>query len=78
MYSITEKINENEFLCNEQGMFNYRMPLVPDYNWSSVGVFKQGPISEEVKIIKTKDIHGKVMKVQNLLITCPLNVLHEN
>ena len=78
VYSIVEKISEHEFLCNQQGIFSYKMPLVPHYNWSSVGVFKQGPISEEVHKIKAKYIKGKVMKVQNLLITCPLNVLHEN
>ena len=78
VYSIAEKINENEFLCNEQGIFHYKTHLVQDYNWSSVGVFKQGPISEEKQKIETRNIQGKVMKVNNLLITCPLNVLHEN
>ena len=78
MYSIVEKINDNQFLCNEQGIFNYKTALAQDYNWSSVGVFRKGPISEELKMIEAKTISGKVMKVQNLLITCPLNVLHEN
>ena len=78
MYCIVEKINDDEFLCNEQGKFNTTMALVPDYSWSSVGVFEEGPISEEIHKIERKNINGKVMKVQNYLITCPLNVLHEN
>ena len=77
MYSIAEKLNENEFLCNEQGRFDIKIPLVPEYNWSSVGVFKEGPKSEDLHKIERKNISGKVIKVQNYLITCPLNVLHE-
>ena len=77
MYTIVKTINENEFLCTEQGKFEMTMPLVPEYNWSSVGVFKEGPKSEDLQNIERKYICGKVIKVQNYLITCPLNVLHE-
>ena len=77
MYSIIEIINENEFQCNIQGKFQVNMPLTPEYNWSTVGVYRKGPISEELHVINRKDISGKVIVVQDYLITCPLNVLHE-
>ena len=78
MYTIVEKLSENEFLCTEQGKFNAQMPLVPEYDWSKVGVFKEGPKSEHRKKIVRKNIKGKVLKILDYLITCPLNVLHEN
>ena len=77
MYSIKEVIDEDTFSCQIQGKFNANIPLAIEYDWSKVGVFKVGPLSQECKIIKRKDISGKVMIVKNYLITCPLNVLHE-
>ena len=53
------------------------MPLTPEYDWSTVGVFKVGAKSEETKIVKREEVKGKVLKVLGYLITCPLNVLHE-
>lgn len=77
MYCLTEKINDDQFLCHIQGKFSVKMPLVPEYDWSHVGVYKIGPTSDEQTVINIKDISGKVLKVDNYLITCPLNVLHE-
>ena len=77
MYSIVEIIDKNTFHCNPQGKFLVNMPLTPEYDWSTVGVFKEGPMSEDITVIRRKDICGKVMKVCGYLITCPLNVLHE-
>ena len=77
MYSIVEIINDNEFRCNIQGKFRYETPIAPEYTWSTVGIYRIGPISNQIHVIKRSDISGKVLKVQGLLITCPLNVLHE-
>ena len=77
MYSIIEIINHNHFKCNVQGKFPLNLALIPEYDWSTVGVFKVGPRSEETKIVKRKNVKGKVLKVCGYLITCPLNVLHE-
>ena len=78
MYSINEIINEETFTCNVQGKFKLKSHLTPEYDWSTVGVFKLGPKSEEKVTINKRDICGKVLKVNNYLITCPHNVLHEN
>ena len=77
MYIINEIIDDDTFKCNIQGKFKANLPLSKVYDWSHVGVYRIGPVSEEFKIIKRKDICGKVIQVQNYLITCPNNVLHE-
>ena len=77
MYEIEEIIDHEHFRCTIQGKFPFKSSLTPEYNWSSVGVYKIGPISEETRIIKRNEIRGKVLKVNGLLITCPNNVLHE-
>ena len=77
MYEIFEVIDENSFRCYIQGKFDARFPLTPEYDWSKVGVFKLGPISEEIHIVHRDEISGKVIKVNNYLITCPINVLLE-
>ena len=46
-------------------------------DWGSVGVFRSGGISSEIRLIDKVNVHGKVIKINNLLITCPINVLLE-
>lgn len=76
-YSIQEIIDDDHFRCYIQGKFNVKFALTPEYNWSNIGVFKAGPISEEFHVISREDISGKVIRVKEYLITCPNNVLHE-
>lgn len=79
MYEIieTDETN-NSFLCATQGKFKYTHSLTPRLDWSKVGVYKVGPTcDEQLRTIEKHEICGKVVKVKNLLITCPLNVLHE-
>lgn len=77
MYIIKEKIDDQHFLCCKQGKYKVTMNLTPEYDWSTVGVYNVGPVSEETITIPIDKISGKVLKVNNYLITCPLNVLHE-
>ena len=77
MYSINKVIDNEHFQCNVQGKFSANFALTPEYNWSKVGCFKMGPLSEENVIIKRSEICGKVVNVNGYLITCPTNVLHE-
>ena len=76
-YNIIEKIDQNHFLCNPQGKFEYKCELLKDLNWSDVGVFQVGPYSEEEIIINRRNIEGKVIQVDDLFLTCPNNVLRE-
>ena len=77
MFIIEEIIDSDTFRCKIQGKFKLKLDLTPEYNWSDVGVYKLGPISEEFNIIKRSEIKGKFIKVNGYLITCPNNVLHE-
>lgn len=76
-YNIIGINDDDSFECNPQGRFRYDCPLTPEIDWSSVGVYKKGPSSLNVKKIMKKEVHGKVVVVKNFLITCPLNVLNE-
>ena len=76
-YNIVHINEDNTFECTKQGRFEYKCPLTPEINWSSVGVYKVGPCSSTMKTIKKSEIHGKVLKVHEHLITCPLNILKE-
>ena len=81
MYQIIEFDQHDPDLvrCIKQGKFEFKNPLTPGINWSQVGIYKLGPtLSEELHVISKKDISGKVLKIDNFLITCPINVLLEN
>ena len=77
IYSIVDENNQFSYNCKIQGKFPVKMSLTPEYNWSDVGVFKVGPMSDETYVVNITDISGKVLKVSGYLITCPNNVLLE-
>lgn len=77
LYNIIEDNGDGTFKCTPQGRFVYKCQLTPEIDWSSVGVFKVGPSGSNVTTLHRKDIHGKVIKVKNFLITCPINILNE-
>lgn len=77
-FNIMNVNEDGSFECAKQGRYKYDCTLTPEINWSSVGVYKMGPSNTNTqKRIEISEIHGKVIKVKNLLITCPINVLHE-
>ena len=79
-YVIVDFIEDDNdsFICIKQGKFQFKTGLCPNIPWNQVGVYKLGPtLNEEQFIINRADVCGKVLKVDKLLITCPLNVLHE-
>ena len=71
-------IHENLFLCHKQGYFQTSYRETPEIEWKSVGVFKEGGLSEETYPINKCFVHGKVVRVCGLLITVPINVLRES
>ena len=74
-YNILE-IYKDFFICEKQGKFLFRSTLT-SFAWSQVGVYKVGPTSNTRTKIMKNLVCGKVLKVRNFLITCPLNILHE-
>ena len=63
--------------CYAQGRFPFCFNETPALNWSAVGVYKLGPVSEEITQVHRCHVRGKVIKVLNYLITCPINILRE-
>ena len=76
-YKIIGINNDGTFKCQEQGKFKYESELTPELNWSSVGVYNIGPSASNVTNVRKERIHGKLIKVDKFLITCPNNVLTE-
>ena len=68
---------DDSYLCHPHGRYTYKNNLVPNINWSQVGVYIKGPLSSETVMIEKSQIQGKVISVQSFLITCPNNVLRE-
>ena len=72
------KVNPNgTFTCNPQGKYPFQSEIAKELKWEKVGVFKVGPFSTEEVVIERKQIEGKIIKVNDLFITCPNNVLRE-
>lgn len=68
---------ENGFAqCLKINVQKATFPETPNLNWEKVGVFEQDSFGG-AENVELKNVHGKVIKVDNLLITCPANVLRE-
>ena len=70
-------VRKNYVVCVKQGRQEHSFPDLPNLNWAKVGVYKKGLITDEKVIIQKKNIDGKAMLVQDLLITSPNNILRE-
>lgn len=77
LFNIVKDNGDDTFTCNRQGKFEYKNNLTPNWNWNHVGVFRLGPVGDDLYTIKKSDICGKVVHVRNMLITCPINALLE-
>ena len=78
MYKIL-KVEKEQLLCYPQGKFpcSFRETSGLNLNWSQIGVFKKGGVSNEPTIINKSDVSGKVIVVDDYLMTCPNDVLRE-
>lgn len=72
------KAIENDILeCHKVGKYATSFQETPTLSWEKVGVFEAGGISDEVVHLRKNNIAGKVLKVNQLFVTCPKNVLLE-
>lgn len=76
-YKIISNNNDNSFTCYKQGKFNASFNDALKKKWSDVGVYKLGPLCDVPVRIERNDIAGKVIQVNNYLLTCPNDVLTE-
>ena len=76
IYKI-QSIRNDTFICNQLGNHQAEFPCTTMLNWSSVGVYRKGGLSSVDVHVKKQCVAGKVIKVHNYLITCPVNILRE-
>ena len=76
MYKICET-QGNILICRQQGYYPVVYKETPEISWETVGVYKEGGLSDDNVFVLKQHVCGKVLRVLNLLITCPINVLRE-
>lgn len=76
IYQVSD-IQDNTIMCNKVGQYLVNFDETPNLDWSTVGVFKKGGVSSDVTTIHSSQVCGKVLIVDQYLITCPTNVLNE-
>ena len=78
LYKVVDVQKEDEILnCVKINTCEMFFEETPNLNWDLVGVFQLESIDNEVKNISEKYVAGKVIQIDDMLITCPLNVLDE-
>lgn len=77
MYNIFDENPDGSFNCHKQGKFEATFNDTIKKNWKHVGVYKLGPTGNIPVKINRNEIAGKVIKVNEYLITCPNHVLQE-
>lgn len=71
-------IHENDLTCVKiRTSPSVRYKETPTLKWERVGHFKLEEITDEIVRIKPETIAGKAIKINECLITCPINVLDE-
>ena len=75
-YKITE-VHKDFLICKPQGKKKYTFPELSTYNFAQIGIYKAGLLSDQKVKIYKKNVHGKVLLVNDFLITCPNNILRE-
>ena len=77
LFKITE-IGENNVTCLKIKYKKKTFKETPAcLEWDKVGVFELDCITDEIVILPQKKVCGKVVKINDLLITYPSNVLAE-
>ena len=75
MFKIIE-VDNDILVCLRQGRYRHTFSEFP-LNMSQIGVYRKGPLSNDIVRFHKNEIDGKVIEVDNLLITCTNNILRE-
>ena len=71
------QIHNETVSCHKLGQYEAKFQETDLINWSSVGVFRKGPKSDEVTTLNVSEISGKVIMVGKYMLTFPENILNE-
>ena len=78
LYKVIDVLNEEEILqCHKITTSDAFFEDAPNLDWRNVGVFQLESIGSTIHNISQKYVCGKLIKINDLLITCPNNVLDE-
>lgn len=75
-YKVVD-INNDVFDCLEINTTEVFYEEVPNLNWDTVGVFKEESMGTEKIRINQRFVAGKLVKIKDILLTCPMNILNE-
>ena len=76
LYKINH-ISETDFTCVKIKTDNISFRGAVNLPWKKVGVFKLNEITDESVTINPNNVAGKIIKVKDVLLTCPINILDE-
>ena len=76
MYQVNS-IDGNNLTCQVLDKLPCTFPETPTLNWGIIGVFEKGNLLPGEVVIDRSTVKGKVVVVNNYLMTCPLNILQE-
>ena len=77
LYKVLTVMDKTEVFAQELNVIEKVFPRQPELPFGSVGVFKDLGCLTIKKVIKMEDVAGKLIKVDNLYMTAPRNVLTE-
>lgn len=72
-----KRVENDMLICIQQSTFPCTFAETPELNWNLIGVFKKSLLTGSEKRIPKERVKGKVLIVNEFLITCPKNVLLE-
>ena len=71
-----QSVQKTYCICFKQGKFPLSYSET-NLQWNKVGAYRLGSLSNVPLKLKYSEIQGKVLNVDNILLTCPNNVLIE-
>lgn len=78
LYKVVDVQNENDmFNCVKINTSEIFYEETPNLNWDKVGFFKQESIGTTIHNVDQKYVAGKIIQIDDMLLTCPINVLDE-
>lgn len=79
IYQIESIDDDNSDIlhCLILGRFPVDFPATSGLDWSSVGLYRIGPLSDDIVTVSRCRVDGKVVRVHDFLLTCSTNILRE-
>lgn len=77
LFEVQEEVGDREFRCIEINTERRIFSTTRSLDFGLVGVFKHRGLTTRSRRVREVDISGKVVQIENVLVTVPRNVLIE-